>query len=58
MDQLRRAYYEVVFERDFLKKKATAFQDFFSDIMGKGYPGDFIRTRPWGQSGERKRCHY
>jgi len=58
MDQLRRAYYEVVFERDFIKKKAGAFQDFFSEIMGKGYPGDFIRTRPWGRSGDRKNDGY
>ena len=58
MDQLRRAYYEVVFERDFIKKKGAAFQDFFSEIMGKGYPEDFIRTRPWGRSGDRKNDGY
>lgn len=58
MDQFRRHYYEVVFERDFNKKKGTAFQDFFSEIMGKGYPGDFIRTRPWGRSGDRKNDGY
>ena len=58
MDQLPRAYYEVVFERDFIKKKGTSFQDFFSEIMGKGYPGDFIRTRPWGRSGDRKNDGY
>jgi hypothetical protein len=58
MDQLRRVYYEVVFERDFIKKKSSAFQDFFSEIMGKGYPGDFIRTRPWGRSGDRKNDGY
>ena len=58
MDQFRCHYYEVVFERDFIKKKGTAFQDFFSEIMGKGYPGDFIRTRPWGSSGDRKNDGY
>lgn len=58
MDKLSRAYYEVAFERDFLKKKGAAFQDFFSEIMEKRYPGDFQRVRPWGNIGDRKNDGY
>lgn len=54
-----RAFFEVVFERDFLKKTSNAFQDFFSEIMEKRYPGgDFIRVRPWGNHGDRKNDGY
>jgi len=59
MQELTQPYYEVVFERDFLKKKGDAFQDFFADIMEKGYPGgDFMRARPWGSAGDRKNDGY
>lgn len=59
MEEFARAYYEVVFERNFLKKKGLEFQAFFADIMEKGYPGgDFIRVRPWGPSGDRKNDGY
>ena len=58
MDLLKRAWYRIAFERDFLKKKAGAFQDFFSEIMEKRYKGDFIRVRPWGNVGDRKNDGY
>jgi len=58
MEDYSRSYYEVVFERDFLKKTGTAFQDFFSEIMEKCYPGDFQRVRPWGKLGDRKNDGY
>ncbi len=58
MDQLRRSYYEVVFENVYLKKKGNAFQDFFSEIMEKCHPGDFQRVRPWGNAGDRKNDGY
>jgi hypothetical protein len=58
MDDLSRAYYEVVFERDFLKKTGSQFQDFFSEAMEKRYPGDYIRVRPWGNVGDRKNDGY
>jgi hypothetical protein len=54
MDALARAHYEVVFENAFLKRKANAFQDFFSEAMEKRYPNDFTRIRPWGNVGDRK----
>lgn len=59
MDAFTRSYYEVVFERDFLKKTASQFQDFFAEVMEKAHPwGDFIRTRPWGSQGDRKNDGY
>lgn len=58
MDDFKRAFYEVTFERDFLKKTENSFQDFFSEIMEKCYPSDFIRVRPWGNVGDRKNDGY
>lgn len=58
MDPITRSHYEVCFERDFLKLKGEAFQDYFATVMEKRYPGDFIRTRPWGNTGDRKNDGY
>lgn len=57
-ERTKRAWYRIVVERDFLKKKGNAFQDFFADIMEKRYPSDFIRVRPWGNVGDRKNDGY
>ena len=54
MDDVKRAYYEVVFERDYLKQRGSTFQDFFSEIMEKRHHGDFIRVRPWGRAAVRR----
>src|SRR6266700_6110410 len=58
MDQLKHSYYEVVFERNYLKKGGNEFQDFFSEIMEKCHPGDFQRVCPWGSAGDRKNDGY
>jgi hypothetical protein len=58
MDDLARAFYEMKFEVAFLTKKGDAFQDFFSSIMEKRYPADFIRVQPWGNVGDRKNDGY
>ncbi len=58
MDQFTRAYYEVIFRCAFLERRGEAFQDLFSSIMEKRYPSDFIRTRPWGNQGDRKNDGY
>ncbi len=59
MDAFTRAYYEVLFERDFLKKTGDQFQDFFAEMMEKCHPrGDFMRVRPWGSAGDRKNDGY
>lgn len=59
MDELEKAWFENRFEILFLRKKGNEFQDFFCDLMEARYPlGDFIRTRPWGQQGDRKNDGY
>lgn len=58
MDELTRAHYELIFENAFIKKKADEFQGFFSAIMEKRYPADFIPVRPWGNVGDRKNDGY
>ncbi|VTS00636.1 ABC-three component system protein [Tuwongella immobilis] len=58
MDQFTRAFYEQAFRIAFLEKRGEAFQDLFSSIMEKKYPSDFIRTRPWGNQGDRKNDGY
>jgi hypothetical protein len=58
MDELIRAFYEAVFELAYLKKRANEFQDFFSTLMEKCHPDDFIRVRPWGNIGDRKNDGY
>lgn len=42
----------------FLSLRGEAFQDFFAGIMARVHPNDFIRTRPWGNSGDRKNDGY
>jgi hypothetical protein len=54
LDELRRSYYNLRIERDYLKLKGTEFQNWFADIMERCHPGDFIRVRPWGARGDEK----
>jgi hypothetical protein len=59
MDNASRAYYGVMFERNYFKMRGDEFQNFFADLMEKRYPrGDFIRVRPWGNIGDRKNDGY
>ena len=58
MDDLTRAFYEERFENRYLTQKGNAFQDFFSSIMEKRYPGDFQRVKPWGNVGDQKNDGY
>jgi hypothetical protein len=54
MDEVSRSFYALTFKVQFMEKNGEAFQDFFSTIMEKRYPGDFIRVRPTGSVGDRK----
>jgi hypothetical protein len=54
MDALQRSWYELKFLQEFRFKSGNAFQDFFSDVMERRYPGDFQRIRPYGNLGDRK----
>ena len=58
MDKLTRAFYEKSLENEFRKKRGKDFQDFFNSMMEFRYPGDFIRTRPWGKQGDQKNDGY
>lgn len=54
IDDVARAHYELEYRVAFNEKKGQAFQDFFSEIMEKRYPADFVRVRAWGPAGDRK----
>ena len=58
MDQIARHHYELTFRLTFNEKKGDEFQDFFASIMEKRYPGDFKRSRPWGNFGDWKNDGY
>lgn len=58
MDALTKAFYEQRFTIHFLTKKGDSFQDFFSSIMERRHPGDFVRVRPWGNLGDWKNDGY
>jgi hypothetical protein len=58
MNKLIKGFYSLAFQNKFLEKNGNQFQDFFADIMEKRYPADFIRTRPWGRSGDKKNDGY
>jgi hypothetical protein len=58
MDVVARSHYELTFKVAFMEKKGEEFQNFFSTVMEKGYPADFIRVRPWGNAGDRKNDGY
>ena len=58
IDDLARAFYEMKFENAYLSLKGEAFQDFFATVMEKRHPADFVRVRPWGNSGDRKNDGY
>jgi hypothetical protein len=58
MDEITRDWYNLKFTVDFLRKRGEAFQSLFSDIMERRYLGDFVRTRPWGNVGDRKNDGY
>jgi hypothetical protein len=58
MDHWTKSYYEMRFRIDFLERKATSFQDLFVKVMSKAYPREFMASRPWGRSGDRKNDGY
>lgn len=58
MDAHTQAFYRLKFQNTFLRLKGNGFQELFGDIMSRRYPGDFVRTRPWGAHGDRKNDGY
>lgn len=58
MDKLSRFWYELEFEKAYMKRSGNSFQDLFCEIMERGYPNDFQRVRPWGKYGDKKNDGY
>ncbi|HEY0512922.1 MAG TPA: ABC-three component system protein [Thermoanaerobaculia bacterium] len=58
LQDLKTAYYEVMFRLRYVESTGDSFQDLFSTIMEMRYPGDFARVRPWGNVGDRKNDGY
>ena len=54
MDDYTQDFYLLRFEVEFLKADGDAFQDLFATLMEAAFPGDFVRTRTWGNVGDRK----
>ncbi|MEU0967480.1 ABC-three component system protein [Streptomyces sp. NPDC005917] len=53
------ALYEMAFRDRYQESFEDEFQEFFSEIMERAYPdGDFVRVRPWGNSGDEKNDGY
>ncbi len=53
-DPVSELFYTLKFKIDFLKKKGTAFQDWFVDLVGHAYGSDFESVRPYGNQGDWK----
>jgi hypothetical protein len=49
-----REVYEMRFKIRVYEGKGNIYQDLFSDIMQRAHPNDFIKTRPWGNLGDKK----
>lgn len=58
LDDYERAFLELKFEVETLKRRGDSYQEFFCEIMSLRYPGDFIKTRPWGRQGDWKNDGY
>ena len=54
MDPIAQAWVELKFENLYLKARGESFQELFSTLLEKRYPGDFVRVRPWGNVGDKK----
>lgn len=54
MEQITRQYWEKCFEVEFIGRKGTEFQNFFTRIMELRYPSDFTQVKPWGRDGDQK----
>ena len=49
-----RAYYEVKFDLEFKTQTGTQFQELFTGVMQRRYPGDFQKVKPYGNQGDKK----
>ena len=58
MDRLSRDLYLQAFEIGFMRAEATAFQEFFADLMEARFVGDFQRVTTWGAQDDLKNDGY
>ena len=49
----QRYYWRIALELKLRKSPRDAFQDFFSDVMGRLHGDDFVRVRPFGSLGDK-----
>ena len=49
----QRYYWRIALELKLRKSPGDAFQDFFSDVMGRLHGDDFVRVRPFGSLGDK-----
>ena len=49
-----RAFYEVKFDLEFRTQTGTDFQNLFTALMQRRYPGDFQKVKPYGNQGDKK----
>ena len=54
MDAVSAPYYRLAFEKAFLERKGTAFQDWFVNLASSAYGADFEIIRPYGKQGDWK----
>jgi hypothetical protein len=54
MDDTQRLMYSLMARLALYTRRGIAFQDLFSDIAERVFPGDFIRVRPAGKIGDKK----
>lgn len=54
MDPVQRAFYNMKFLVDFLRKRGSEFQDWFVQIANTYYGESFLRVRPMGAIGDYK----
>jgi hypothetical protein len=53
MTSEQRYWWRIALELKLRKCSGDAFQNFFSDVMGKVHGSDFVRLRPFGRLGDK-----
>jgi hypothetical protein len=58
LDTLSRAYFTLELKSVYCDRTGGEFQNFFSDLMCRRYPSDFVRVTTWGSKGDMKNDGY
>jgi len=54
MDEVQRLIYTLMARIRLQELRGQAFEDFFADVGERTYPGDFVRVRAAGKTGDKK----